>query len=167
MRYGRLTHCTWRSLMEGGGDDGQALVEISLTLPLLLLMLLGAVELARVTYAAIEVSNAAKAGAQYGSQGGAYSTDVPGIQTAAQNEALWLYNLNTSNFNTTASLSFICSDGTASDGSNVSCSSSQIEQILTVQTVVTYDPLIYFPGQSSGSHTFTLIGNAEQKVFVQ
>ena len=48
------------------GESGGALVETALTMPLLVILVLGAVELARVAYAAIEVSNAARAAVSYG-----------------------------------------------------------------------------------------------------
>lgn len=49
-------------LMKGrqGNEAGQALVELALAVPLLFMLLIGAVEFARVVYAAIEVSNAAR-----------------------------------------------------------------------------------------------------------
>jgi Flp pilus assembly protein TadG len=43
-------------------DAGQALLELALTVPLLVLILLGAAEFSRLAYAAVEVANAAKAG---------------------------------------------------------------------------------------------------------
>ena len=47
-------------------ESGQALVELALTMPLLVLVLLGAAELARVAYTSIEVTDAAKAAVQTG-----------------------------------------------------------------------------------------------------
>ena len=61
-RFGRFTAMTRHE------EDGQSLVELALTVPILLLLLLGAAELARVAYAAIEVSNAAEAAVRYGAQ---------------------------------------------------------------------------------------------------
>ena len=66
--------------------SGQALVETALTLPLLLLFVLGAAELGQVIYAAINVSNAAKSASQYGAQDSSTMVDTPGILSAAQNE---------------------------------------------------------------------------------
>lgn len=71
-------------------DHGSALIELALTLPLLACIVIGAVELGRVAYFSIELTNAARAGAAYGSQNpgiafGAGSTAV--IEQAAQNDA--------------------------------------------------------------------------------
>ena len=67
-------------------ECGSALVETALTLPLLFVMMLGAVQLARVACAAIEISNAAKAAVAYGAQNFGTDTDAAGMQLAATNE---------------------------------------------------------------------------------
>ena len=54
----------------GCGEDGQALIETSISASLLILLMLGAVEFGRAAYVAIEVSNAARAAAQYGAMNG-------------------------------------------------------------------------------------------------
>jgi Flp pilus assembly protein TadG len=64
-------------------EKGQALVELALTLPALVLLLVAAAEFARVSYASIEVSNAAMAGVQYGAQSPIEAADTAGIQAAA------------------------------------------------------------------------------------
>ncbi len=144
-----------------GGEAGQALVELALTMPLLILLLIGAAELARVAYAAIEVSNAARAGAQYGAQSSTFSGDTGGIQNAAAADAGNLTGLNTS-----SSLSYTCSDGTTPTSSPLACTSNTatVEGVLTVVTQATFDPLIHLPGLS---RTFTLTGRAQQKVLIQ
>jgi Flp pilus assembly protein TadG len=137
------------------GEAGQALVETALLLPLLITVLIGAAEMARVAYAAIEVANAARAGAQYGAQSGFTAADTTGIATAASNDA---YNLN--GVTTTSSYTCVCSDGTASTCQPTDCTNTQIEQTLTVNTQVTIDPLIHLPGLPT---TYTLKGKAIQK----
>ena len=69
------------------GDGGQALVETAMTLPLLALMLLGAFEFSRVAYSAIEVTNAARAAAQYGAMNGGGFLDTSGMMAAANADA--------------------------------------------------------------------------------
>ncbi len=49
-------------------NTGAAIVETALIVPIFSAMLVGAVEFATVSYAAVEVSNAAEAGVQYGVQ---------------------------------------------------------------------------------------------------
>lgn len=67
-------------------QSGQSLVEVALVTPLLLAMLLGAIELGRYAYLSILVGNAAHAGAMYGAQGHLQAADTAGIQLAADND---------------------------------------------------------------------------------
>jgi Flp pilus assembly protein TadG len=151
---------------EGAGEAGQALLEMALVMPLFALLLVGAAELARVAFAAIEVANAARAGAQYGAQSPFYSQDTTGITNAAENDANDIYAIKPTNFSVTSAISYICSDGTATVSSPPSCSSSTatVEQILTVNTQGTFDPLFHIQGMAS---SFTLRGQAIQKVLIQ
>ena len=71
-----------------GTERGQSLVELALVLPILLLLMVGTIEIGRFAYYAILVSNAARAGAQYGAQSLTTSADTAGIQTAARNDGL-------------------------------------------------------------------------------
>lgn len=136
-------------------EAGQALVETALIIPLLTTLLIGSAELARVAYAAIEVSNAARAGAQYGAQNGFTVSDSTGIQTAASSDAS-----NLSGFSATSSYTCACSDGSASTCQPTDCANSHIEETLTVNTQATIDPLIHLPGLPT---KYTLKGQAIQK----
>ena len=138
------------------GESGGALVETALTVPLLMTLMLGAVEFARVAYTAIEVSNAARAGVSYGAQNGGTAGDTTGITWAATHDGANISTLSVSN----VSVSYICSDGSASTGANTDCSSSHIEEILTVNTQASMDPLIHLPGLPK---TNTVYGQAIQK----
>jgi Flp pilus assembly protein TadG len=135
---------------------GQALVEVALTAPLLILLLLGAAELGQVAFAAIEVANAASAGVQYGAQTTITASDTTGIQTAASDDASNLTGLTA-----TSSFTCICSNGSASTCLPTDCSTSNIEEILTVKTQASVTPLIHLPGLP---RPFTLRGQAVQKV---
>jgi len=66
--------------------SGQSLLEVALLTPMLLAMLLGAIELGRYAYISILVGSAARAGAAYGAQNLAQSADTAGIQAAADND---------------------------------------------------------------------------------
>jgi Flp pilus assembly protein TadG len=140
-------------------DEGTALIETALTLPIMLLLLTGAVEFARASYTAIEVSNAANAGAQYGAQSATKAADTTGIQTAAVADAPDI-TLATP----TSSISCTCSDGTTPSSCAAGCASSSatLERILTVQTQTTYTPMIHVAGFAN---SFTLNGVAVRKVF--
>jgi len=64
-------------------QSGQALVELALVVPILLLLALGVIEIGRYAYIAILIGNAARAGAAYAAQTTAQSVDLPGITNAA------------------------------------------------------------------------------------
>lgn len=49
------------------GQRGQDMVEFALLLPLLLLIFFGVIDLGRILHASINITNAARAGARYGS----------------------------------------------------------------------------------------------------
>jgi Flp pilus assembly protein TadG len=65
---------------------GQALLEVALVTPLLLLLAVGIIEIGRYAYYSILVADAARAGAQYGAQSLATAADTAGIRTAAEND---------------------------------------------------------------------------------
>src|SRR5262245_6983281 len=67
------------------GDRGSTLIELALALPILVLILVATVDFARVFYMGIQLTNAARAGAQYGAASLGRSGDFPGMQAAAQN----------------------------------------------------------------------------------
>lgn len=77
---------SWRGRRRFGPQSGQSLIEVALLTPLLLAMVLGAIELGRYAYLAILVGNAAHAGAFYGAQGPAQAADTAGILRAADND---------------------------------------------------------------------------------
>jgi len=145
----------WRKY--GGCDTGQALIETAFAAALFVPLLLGAVELARLTYAAIEVSNAAKAAVQYGSQTSATATDTIGITNAAKGEAANLTSLTV----TSVARTCVCSDGSTSTCANTDCANSHIEETLIVNTQATVTPFAHVPGLPT---TFTLKGRAAQRV---
>ena len=66
---------------------GIATLEMALITPLLLLMVLGIADFGRVFYTAITLAHAARAGAAYGSQSNAATSDIAGMQQAAREEA--------------------------------------------------------------------------------
>lgn len=144
-----------------GNCAGQALVELALTVPLLLLILIGTIELARVAYVAIEVTNAAEAAVRYGAKNSGTATDTTGMQMAAEDDAHDI-GLNPITVLSTCG----CADGSAiSDAcpttGGYSCASGAAVQTLHVTTSKSFDPLIHLPGLPK---TFTLYGHANQKV---
>jgi Flp pilus assembly protein TadG len=146
-----VTHCLLRASRY---ELGQSLIEIAVVLPFLMFVLVGAVEMARLAYASVEVTNAASAGVKYGGQNPNTATDNTGIQTAAQDDAADI-SLDPVQVGT----SCICSDGTAC--SRTGTCSTNPETILTVTTQTTFNPGFHMPGFPS---TFVLKGQAVQKV---
>jgi len=65
------------------GERGQSLVEFALMLPILLLLLLGAIDLGRAFHSSISITNAAREGAFYGAS---KPTDSSGIATRVRQE---------------------------------------------------------------------------------
>jgi len=143
------------------GESGQALVELFLISVLVLIPLfIGALEFARAAYAYIEVSNAARAAAQYGAQTDTTASDSDGMLTAARND----YSIDPSKLSLTQS-SFVCN--CSDTGTSVSCTDStvcpgaHIIKTLTVRTQATFDPGFYEPFLAK---TFTINGVAVQRV---
>jgi len=134
--------------------DGQSLIETAIVFPVLVILLMGAADLARIGRASVDLSNAAKAGAQYGTQNGFTAQDTTGIATAAQNEVKSL------TVTTSSSYTCVCSDGTSSTCQNTDCSSSHVIETLTVNTQATVTPLIHLPVLPT---TFTVKGKAVQR----
>lgn len=78
-------------------QSGSAFVELALVLPLFALLLVGAAELGRLAYFAVQVEAAARAGAAYGSQNHATASDTAGMKAAAsQNVSLDVSSLKVS-----------------------------------------------------------------------
>jgi Flp pilus assembly protein TadG len=142
-------------------DSGQGLIELALTLPLLVLILLGAAEFARFAWASIESANAARAGAQYGAQTNITASDAAGITAAALNDGVNLSGL-------TATPSHSCACSTAST-TTIACSTALtscaspaiVLEYVQVSTSSTIQPLFHWPGLPT---TFTATGSALMQV---
>lgn len=161
-------------------ESGQALIELAISFPLLLLILLGAAELARASFEAIEVTNAARAAAQYGAMmGGRYQTttnggtnglDSAGMLRAAQADA---GNLSSSIAFASGYPTMSCSctgAGTATctataPPSGCSPPTSQVLVTVTARVTASFAPLEAIPGLSH--QTFNLYGWAQQEVMPQ
>lgn len=144
-----------RSLVKN--EKGQALVETSLSVVFFVFLLFGMAEFARFAYAAIEVSNAAKAAVQYAAQNSATAGDSAGVQTAASNEA--------PNLTVTATLqqplTTVCSDGSGFSQTTGCAAGTFAVSTVTVTTSTNYDPMIHIAGFA---RSITLTGQASQVV---
>jgi Flp pilus assembly protein TadG len=137
-------------------DSGAALIELAVGLTVLTTLILGAAEFGRLAYAAIEITDAAHAGAQFGSQSGTAAADTANMKLAAAQDAP-----NVSGMTATASYSCTCSNGTASTCAASDCASSRMLVYVTVNTSAAVDPLIYVPGLPK---TYTVTGKATMLV---
>jgi hypothetical protein len=84
-----------RGRIGGSRTTGQTVLEMALLMPMLLMLLIGLIEIGRYAYFDILISNAARAGAQYGAQSVIQSADVNGIRAAAQNDGLAAMTITT------------------------------------------------------------------------
>jgi Flp pilus assembly protein TadG len=75
---------------------GQSTLELAIILPVMLLLLLAAADFGRALFVAIDLQNAAQAGALYGSQSVIAAADSPGMVTAAKNDGNEISNLSVS-----------------------------------------------------------------------
>ena len=153
------------SKSDGGAEEGSALVELALSLPVLMAMLLGAAEFARLAYASIEVVNAAHTAAVYASSSHAALGDSTGITNAAGTDSANLTGSNAIQV-TGVSTTCSCSDTSVSPSScsdNSTCFKAHAAMItaVTVQTKSTFSPVVRMPGSAL---SFNLYGNSTQVV---
>jgi Flp pilus assembly protein TadG len=167
-------------------NSGSALVELALTTPLLLGVLLGVAEIGRIAYAAIEVQSSARAGAAYAAQnpGTAFGSTTGGspvaaIELAAQNDAS---NITDLTFPTAPTQACVCETNYASGATPtfnsttpVSCTASAISscpavtststsyvvEYVVVNTQATVKTMFHYPGIPT---SFTLNGTAQMRV---
>ena len=152
-----------RRLKELRGDAGNSLVEVSLLVSFFgVPLLLGVTEVGRIAYSAIEVSNAARAGAAFASESVSTSTDTTDTKQAALNEASDITGMTV-----TQSTVCVCS---SAPGTTVTCSSSATTcspapnhaiQFVQVNTSLTINPIFHMPSLPS---SITLKGQETMRV---
>jgi Flp pilus assembly protein TadG len=155
-------------------QGGQAMVELAVSIPLLMIVIAGAIDFGTACYVAIEVTSAARSGAQYGAQNATTMQDINGMILAAKNGAQQIGSTCSRGktcWNTsypTAAFGCECADGTVITPNNVTCSNCSTGNhwinYVTVTTVATYYPMIPWPGISS-SYTFN--GYAKMRLGIQ
>ena len=141
------------------GSAGNAIVELALMMPMFTLILAGAADFARFAYASIEVSNAARAGIQYGTQNRGAAMDLAGMQLAATNDGA-----DVSALKATATQFCVCTDGTSITSANAATkcvSPARILQYVQVNTTAKLKPIFQYPGLPT---TLTLNGQATMRV---
>jgi hypothetical protein len=142
-------------------------------------MLVGAAEFGRIAYAAMEVTNAARAGVAYGSQNNLTSLDSTGMQTAAIDDARDVDSLTA-----TPSTSCVCESVTSSTGAikttpisvctgtsatiSITCPTvtaagvtNYVVTYVQVKTKATVNTMFHYPGIPT---SFTLHGFAKMRL---
>jgi hypothetical protein len=142
-------------------ETGSAFVELALTLPVFVLLLIGAAEFARFAYVGIEVSNAARAGVAYAAQSRVTASDNdPIIRTAIINAAL-RDGSDVTELTAAPNHFCRCSDGSSSTCLPTDCSGSRIIEYVQVNTSATVNSLFNYPGLPG---SLTLHGQAIMRV---
>ena len=152
-------------------ESGQALIELAISLPLLLLLLLGAAEFGRMAYMAIEVADAAKAAAQYAAQDETTSLDTAGILLVAQQNAPYVAN-NCTSFTAAASpnpknfctcmTSGVPNPTTPSSAACTAACTGYIVHVVQITTTASCNPIFHATGFSGAN--ISLSGSAVQEV---
>jgi Flp pilus assembly protein TadG len=124
-----------------GGRAAKPSVELVLSVPLLILLLLVVVEAGRICLVAIALASAARAGVQYGAQNLATVSDSAGMRTAAVSDAP-----NLAGMIAAGSHFCQCSDGSAATCLDNDCASSHRLVYAKMNTSATYTPLVNWPG---------------------
>jgi len=126
-------------------DDGQALVEFAMCLPLMLVLLAAIVDYGLYIQAAIQVQDAAMSGASYGAMPG-NQTNTSGMQFWATYSASNSYTPVT-NFSANATDIFTCTPGGATVSYNATCTGygTPIEYV-QVRTSGKFSAILGYPG---------------------
>ena len=131
-------------------ESGQGTLELALCLPLFVILVLGGAEIANLTWASVQVNNAARAGAAFASISRANAADLTDIQAAAQAEAPRLALTTTSTQNcsctgTDGSILIAPGSCTSISTGSSSCPSPDVIQVaVQVRTSATVRPFIHY-----------------------
>lgn len=135
------------------------MLELAIIMPLLLALTVGIIEIGRLAYYSFEVSDAARAGAQFGTQTLGDAESDANVRQAAQNNAQDMPGLAVSR-----QLSCVCPGTGAVTGRDcgsqiTGCSYPLV--YLTVTTSYPLSPLFHYPGIPD---TFNLTGASTMPV---
>ena len=141
------------------GSTGGSIIEIALMVPVFAVLIVGSAEFAGVEYAAIETSNAARAGVAYGAQSSTTAADTAGMRSAAVNDSP-----NVPGLVATAKEFWSCSAAPSTQSSlppTCSGSGNHVLNYVEVTTTATVTPEFHVPGLPS---SYTLTGQAIMRV---
>jgi Flp pilus assembly protein TadG len=140
--------------------SGQAIAEIALAVPVLFLLMAGAIDVGRYAQFQIKVANSARAAVQYGSLNLATAADTTGMKNAAVNDAPSTISASM----VTPSNYCACSNavGTAVQCTPTACSSTHRLLFVTATVSATFKPLFNYPLVSSTTVSRTAISQVSQ-----
>ncbi|MBF6571253.1 MAG: pilus assembly protein [Candidatus Binataceae bacterium] len=121
--------------------DGQSSLELAIAIPILAFLLLAAADFSRVFYLSIGVNNAARAGAQYGSQSVITAADTNGMEAATKTDGANI-----------AGLSATASQCTCAAASSVAacpanyCTNAPLATFVEVDAQAVFHTLVNYPG---------------------
>ena len=151
-----------RATFFGGGARsasarGQSIVELAVVLPFVVVMLIVIGDYARAGFLAISLTDAARAGAQYGAQSHTYAVNSTAIEQAACNSML---NVSCSPGTNATTTSFCQCAGSTS---TVSCTNRacNLQNFVQVTTSATFTTLVSYPGLP---HTLNLTATSTMQV---
>lgn len=135
---------------------GQAAVELAVAIPVLVLLLLAGMDYGRVFYMSIGVNNAARAGAQYGSQTVITAADATGMIAAAKADAS-----NLSTLTATASQCTCITSTTVTACPSSYCTNAPQATFVEVDTQGVFQTIVSYPGIPNST---TISGKAIMQV---
>ncbi len=135
---------------------GQSAVELAVAVPALIVLLLAAADFGRIFYVSIALNNAARAGAQYGSQTVITAADASGMINAARSDGS-----NIANLNVTASQCTCESSTNVAACPSAYCASDAQATFVEVDARATFNTIVTYPGIPSST---TLTGKEIMQV---
>jgi Flp pilus assembly protein TadG len=120
-------------------SSGAAALELAVVFPILVVVIIGAVEYGRVFYTSVTVANAARAGAEWGSQAPNQYGDTVGMRIFAQQDGNDAGNLS-------ISANRVCKCGTSADPGCGACASLAPDVFIDVTATKKLAMLLKYPG---------------------
>ena len=122
--------------------QGSVIVELSLMMGILMLILMGTIDVARVFYAAVTVVDASRAGAQWGIRSNGFTSDTSGMQEAAA------YNAQDIGTVTSSPERYCRCEGGSGDVNCMTgtCAEGVPQIYIRVETESTFSTLFGYPG---------------------
>jgi Flp pilus assembly protein TadG len=123
------------------GQRGSSVIELALMIPVLALLAFGTADFARISYAAVEIHAAARAGAQYGSQSVVTAADSAGMIAAAKADAPDLTGV------TATASQCSCATGSSVASCTASyCTNNPNANFITVNAQFPFSTIAPYPG---------------------